>query len=148
MSEFTVTVQEAVGGEAVTYFCDERPRFVAKYIEGDDGEGDGFTMKGVRVRDVSMRGVEFIPTNGPEWRRGAAELRVRVSRPSRHRAVGDPSQAGVGRRLRFACLRWQDQRAELRPRRGDRPLARLAGRPRLAHDANAPRPARVPVRRR
>jgi hypothetical protein len=66
MTEFTVTVQEGVGGEAVTFFCNERPRYVARYVEGE-----GFHVKGYHVRDVALRGIEFIPTNGPEWRRGA-----------------------------------------------------------------------------
>jgi hypothetical protein len=64
MTEFTVTVQE--GTDITTYFCAETPRYVAKYIEGED-----IHVKGMHVRDVALKGIEFVPTNGPAWRKGA-----------------------------------------------------------------------------
>ena len=60
MTEFSVTIQEGLGGEAVTFFCTERPRYVARYVEGEE-----FHVKGYHIRDIALRGIEFIPTNGP-----------------------------------------------------------------------------------
>jgi hypothetical protein len=97
MTEFTVTVQE--GTDITTYFCAETPRYVAKYIEGED-----IHVKGMHVRDVALKGIEFVPTNGPAWRKGSEELRHDLPRLGRHR-TDDQGLGGSTATQRGSCQR-------------------------------------------